>query len=183
MGTSVASVVDTQRLLSNENEVNRSSSSLSSPLTPAGAVAEAYKQQEQSRSSHTSTGSGSGTGSGNGSGSGGERTPKIAAAPFSDMKLVGTGDEESPASPVPYYTALGSTSGRLVAVGGPSDTLLEGCRTDGRHQYPKPKSGRSLTRKVSTKWKRAIRGDRSVFDTSGSGADVDGRVGDCWAVH
>ena len=67
----------------------------------------------------------------NGSGSGGERTSKIAAAPFPDMNRVE--EEVGPASPVPYYTVLGGISDRLVAVDGPTDTLLEGYHTDGRH--------------------------------------------------
>jgi len=100
-------------------------SSSSSLLTPT-AAAEAHKHQEQRWFSHTSTGCGSGTGSSNDSRSGGERTPKIGTAPFSDMNRAGTGEEEGPDSPVPYHMVLGRISGRLVAVGRPTDTLLEG---------------------------------------------------------
>ena len=59
------------------------SPSSSSPLTPAGAVAEAYKRQEQERSCQTSKGSSSNSRSG--SGSGRDDTPKIPTPLLSDL--------------------------------------------------------------------------------------------------
>jgi len=77
--------IDSKRAGSHGNEVSRLQF-LELTVDSGWAVTEAYKQQEQRRSSHTSTRSGSGIGSGNGSMSGEERTPKIGAAPFSDVK-------------------------------------------------------------------------------------------------
>ena len=139
----------------------------SSPLTPAGAVAEAYKQQAQKRRS-----------------SGGDNTPKVSPPPFSDALAAETSEDAISTSPMPYYTVFGSISGRLVAVGGPDDILLDGYNIHGRRQSPRPETGtgRNLTRKVSARWKKAtgggIKAERSPSDTSpsSSSTDVDGQA-------
>jgi hypothetical protein len=144
---------------------------MSSPLTPAGAVAEAYKQQAQKRRSL-----------GSGNGSGGDDTPKVSPAPFSDALGAEASEDAVEASPMPYYTVFGSISGRLVAVGGPEDILLDGYHIHGRSPRPETGTGRSLTRKVSARWKKAtgggIKGERSPSDTSpsSSSTDVDGHA-------
>jgi hypothetical protein len=78
-----------------------------------------------------------------------------------------TGDKEGSASPVLFWAA------HLTTVSGLIDVLLEKYLTDGHHQYSKLESGWSLMRKVSSKWKKAIRGDQSVFDMRESGINVD----------
>ena len=71
--------------------------------------------------------------------------------------------------PAPYITVLGGTSGHVVAIGGP-----DGYHVDGRHHYRQLKSqfGRSLTRRVSARWKRVVNGDRAA--DAGAGEDGGG---------
>ena len=152
----------------------RGSPSSGSPLTPAGAVAEAYKQQEQKRSSSQASKEESRSNSGSGSGSGRDDTPKIPTAPLSDLHesdealFTSPTAASSSSSHLPYFTVLGSTSGRVVAIGGP-----DGYHVDGRHHHRQSKSqsqsGRSLTRRVSARWKRAVNGDRAA--DAGAGED------------
>lgn len=125
--------------------LSSNASSSSSPLTPAGAVVEAYKQQEQKRESHSHQASGSNN-----------AEHWCAEDPKPSSKTKGS-------SPTPYYTVFGGTSGRIVAVGGPSDILLDGYYGDDLPPRPNtkdhsPSPARSLTRKVSARWKKASAG-------------------------
>ncbi|KAF7317869.1 hypothetical protein MKEN_00874800 [Mycena kentingensis (nom. inval.)] len=117
----------------------------SGQLTPAGAVVEAYKRQH---------------------------SPAVSPLPsptrLPPRKTFSDSGHTPPASPrgaatpaTPYYTVFGSTSGRVVAVGGPEDSwdgsgsyisatafpLLDGVRRGAKNAV-----GRSLTRKVSERW-------------------------------
>ncbi|KAF7968200.1 hypothetical protein HWV62_31621 [Athelia sp. TMB] len=135
-----------------DSDLARGASRTSTPLTPAGAVAEAYKQQEQRRASGAA-------------GADDLATPRVSDQRF-DTTHVDTGN---PPSPVPYYTVIGTSSGRLVAVGGPSDRWLDGYSAT---QRPKTEDkaastshGRSLSRKLSARWRKApggsVKSDRT----------------------
>ncbi|KIJ12046.1 hypothetical protein PAXINDRAFT_15078 [Paxillus involutus ATCC 200175] len=116
-------------------------------LTPAGAVVEAYKQQTLRREdacAHKQF----------------MDTQELVASPQTSQ---GSGEENKLAySPVPYYTVFGTSSERRVAAGGPDDrwSRFEGHPPDqcGVEISPQADAGsRSLTRKVSTRWKK-VRG-------------------------
>ncbi|KAF8838424.1 hypothetical protein BDN67DRAFT_92937 [Paxillus ammoniavirescens] len=116
-------------------------------LTPAGAVVEAYKQQtlrRQDACAHKQF----------------VDTQELVASPQTSQ---GSGEENKPAdSPVPYYTVFGTSSGRRVAAGGPDDrwSRFEGRPLDQRGAGKSPQAdagSRSLTRKVSSRWKK-VRG-------------------------
>ncbi|RDX50827.1 hypothetical protein OH76DRAFT_364266 [Lentinus brumalis] len=131
---------------------------VSSALTPAGAVALAYKQQEQRRDELAETASFNDA----------YRPPSTpiaasAPSPASHLDLADEGDEEGGG---PYYTVFGSSSGRLVAVGSLDDNDWH---YDPRPHTPvgKPAVARSLSRKVSVPFKRvagSIRRDRDHRD-------------------
>ncbi|PPQ79808.1 hypothetical protein CVT24_003588 [Panaeolus cyanescens] len=90
-----------------------------------------------------------------------------STTPHIDMstKSARNGDE----SPTPYYTVFGSTSGRVVAVGSPEDSswdttykhgywdssILRSTTISAGEKADKQKKGiRTLTRKVSERWKK-----------------------------
>lgn len=151
-------------------------------LTPAETVAHAYKQQEQRREELAEI-------------SGWNDLQRQKARPemasirshahnrSSDLAYLASGGEEDPEeSSGPYYTVFGSSSGRVVAAGGPQDStwdlsydgLFGGVAAGiagGEEQHKKKGSGsksgtttpsgsvssgvKSLTRKVSGKFKKA----------------------------
>lgn len=157
-----------------------------SGLTPAGAVAMAYKQQqleerrrqqeeqeklkkEKGVSTPLSSSSGSSTD---------HATPKVSSIPeASTSRLPDHIVSSPPSSPsTPYYTVFGSTSGKVVAVGGPEDSWSEyslgtqlanglgsgiGQRTAsvsvGKPRTSKSLS-RSLSRKLSGRWRKGSMG-------------------------
>ncbi|KAF9219991.1 hypothetical protein BS17DRAFT_769693 [Gyrodon lividus] len=133
-------------------------------LTPAGAVVEAYKQQALRRedaSAHDQS----------------VDTQGLGASP--EISQDG-GEGGTPArSPVPYYTVLGTSSGRRVAAGGPEDrwSRFEGHLPDQRpwisaETPPQADAGsRSLTRKVSSRW-RKVTGGGVAPEESPSRSDV-----------
>ncbi|KZP05747.1 hypothetical protein FIBSPDRAFT_877194 [Athelia psychrophila] len=131
-----------------DSDLARGAKHIPAPLTPAGAVAEAYKQQEQRRASAAS----------------GDdlATPRAPNQQF-DSDLQG-GGKSQPSSPMPYYSVIGTTSGRLIAVGGPSDRWLDGYnanqrpRTSPNTSEVSPSPVRSLSRKISARWKRTTSG-------------------------
>ncbi|KAK7031981.1 hypothetical protein R3P38DRAFT_2774432 [Favolaschia claudopus] len=139
------------------------SGSGSGNLTPAGAVAQAYKRGLDNNSPYSSP------------------LPSPASGSFSrHASDSGHGDlvttlTQQPSSPItPYYTVFGSTSGRVVAVGGPDDsfdgggsfisaTAYSGLEGGSRPRSMKKDSssssvGRTLTRKVSERWVRKREG-------------------------
>jgi hypothetical protein len=134
---------------------SKSPHSPSPVLTPAGAVAEAYKQQEQRREILASQSRSS--------------EEKLVVGSGTDRKSDG-GDR----SPIPYFTVVGSTTGRIVAVGGPSDDTWD-VNLDA---YVMPEvlnhsrsaiTGslrRNLSRKVSGKWKKVVGGGRESVDSA-----------------
>ncbi|EPQ56720.1 hypothetical protein GLOTRDRAFT_138375 [Gloeophyllum trabeum ATCC 11539] len=120
-------------------------------LTPAGAVAAAYKQQEQRREKLVSMTT-----------EDDQYRPKSRSLDDPRDVEPSTGPERgAEASPTPYYTVFGSTSGKVVAVGGPDDhdwtyTAVYAERSDttlGRTSSPAGVK-RSLSRKVSASWRR-----------------------------
>lgn len=157
-----------------------------SGLTPAGAVAMAYKQQqleerrrqqeeqeklkkEKDVSTPLSSSSGSSTD---------HATPKVSSTPEASTSRLPDHIVSSPPSPpsTPYYTVFGSTSGKVVAVGGPEDSWSEyslgtqlanglgsgiGHRTSsvsvGKLRTSKSLS-RSLSRKLSGRWRKGSMG-------------------------
>ncbi|KAJ7348226.1 hypothetical protein DFH08DRAFT_865579, partial [Mycena albidolilacea] len=148
----------------------------SGSLTPAGAVVQAYKRGLGPNSPGTSP------------------LPSPSSSSFTFKRkqtsdnghgglLVASAETASP--PVtPYYTVFGSTSGRVVAVGGPDDTydgggsfisasafpLLDGARP--RHSKSKESSsGRTLTRKVSERLLRKRDEDEDVRGRTSSQVD------------
>ena len=107
-----------------------------SSLTPAGAVAAAYMEQEARREDlalASQTGDVSHRG----------RTPTVKAKP-----------EEV----TPYYTVLGTSAGRVIAVGDDEWELkLEPVRsTEERLRLASSSTPRTLTKKLSGKWKKAV---------------------------
>ncbi|KAK0464322.1 uncharacterized protein EV420DRAFT_1637892 [Desarmillaria tabescens] len=155
-------------------------------LTPAGAVAMAYKQQqleerkrqkqeqekrtkEKGVSTPPSSSSGSSTD---------HATPKVSNTPEASTSRLPDNTVSSPPSPpsAPYYTVIGSTSGKVVAVGGPEDSWSEyslgsqfvnglgsgiGHHTAsvsvGKPRVSKSLS-RSLSRKLSGRWRKGSMG-------------------------
>ncbi|KAI0718078.1 hypothetical protein C8T65DRAFT_532227, partial [Cerioporus squamosus] len=136
-----------------------SSPQIPSALTPAGAVALAYKQQEQRREELAETASFNDAYRS-------PSTPVVGSAPnpASHLGLADEGDEEGGG---PYYTVFGSSSGRLVAVGSMEDNDWH---YDPRVHTPvngKLVGARSLSRKVSGPFKRvagSIRRERDHRD-------------------
>ncbi|KIK92600.1 hypothetical protein PAXRUDRAFT_146977 [Paxillus rubicundulus Ve08.2h10] len=128
-------------------------------LTPAGAVVEAYKQQTLCREdacAHKQY----------------MDTQELVASP---QAFQGGGEENKPLhSPVPYYTVFGTSSGRRVAAGGPDDRWSY-YPPDQRGAGTSPQAdagSRSLTRKVSARWKK-VRGGSVVPEESHCQSDVD----------
>ena len=112
------------------------------PLTPAGAVVEAYKQQELHRDDIPSP-------------------PKPSIEGRMSLTASYVGDH----SPTPYYTVFGMSSERRVRAGGPDDHCWSGFEPDHRiltrpqatlsHQPSmSDPGGRSLTRKLSSRWRK-----------------------------
>ncbi|RPD64033.1 hypothetical protein L226DRAFT_370651 [Lentinus tigrinus ALCF2SS1-7] len=132
---------------------------VASGLTPAGAVALAYKQQEQRREELAETAAFNDAYQP-------PSTPLAASAPNPPSNL-DLEDEENEEGSGPYYTVFGSSSGRLVAVGSPED---QDWHYDPRAHAPlngKPVGTRSLSRKVSGPFKRvtgSIRRERDHRD-------------------
>ncbi|KAJ7916883.1 hypothetical protein B0H13DRAFT_1996819 [Mycena leptocephala] len=131
----------------------------SGQLTPAGAVVQAYKRGLDPTSPATSP------------------LPSPSSATFKRKQASDSGHGESlapPAAPpsppvTPYYTVFGSTSGRVVAVGGPEDAWDGASSYISASAFPmfdssRPRSSkaekgptvtpRTLSRKVSERWGR-----------------------------
>ncbi|KAJ7135010.1 hypothetical protein C8R43DRAFT_956219 [Mycena crocata] len=152
------------------------SGSGSGQLTPAGAVVQAYKRGLDATSPVASP------------------LPSPSSATFKRKEAAKTGASPSPPA-TPYYTVFGSTSGRVVAVGGPEDAwdgagsyisssafpLFDGARSRSS-KGPGSGSGsvgRTLTRKVSERWGRKreeSESDETRGRTSGQG-DRHGKKG------
>ncbi|KAL1945105.1 hypothetical protein VTO73DRAFT_2725 [Trametes versicolor] len=138
-------------------------------LTPAGAVALAYKQQEQRREELAETASF------NDAYRPASANPSVLSMRGPDM---GETDEEGGE---PYYTVFGSPSGKLVAVGSPVDDdwhVTAGWETRGSVAAPKSvsTSSRSLSRKVSGSFKRvagSMKREREVRDPLARARGVD----------
>ncbi|KAJ7715784.1 hypothetical protein B0H14DRAFT_649867 [Mycena olivaceomarginata] len=148
----------------------------SGSLTPAGAVVQAYKRGLDPNSPGISP------------------LPSPSSSSFTFKRkqtsdnghgglLVASAETASPPA-TPYYTVFGSTSGRVVAVGGPDDTydgggsfisasafpLFDGARP--RHSKSKESSsGRTLTRKVSERLLRKRDEDEDVRGRTSSQVD------------
>ncbi|KAJ7237910.1 hypothetical protein B0H12DRAFT_1075470 [Mycena haematopus] len=128
------------------------SGSGSGSLTPAGAVVQAYKRGLDPNSPGASP----------------LPSPSSVSSFRRKQSLPASAETASP--PVtPYYTVFGSTSGRVVAVGGPDDAYDGGGSFISSSAFPsfdlsRPRSakakesssavGRTLTRKVSERWVR-----------------------------
>ncbi|GJE90328.1 hypothetical protein PsYK624_064580 [Phanerochaete sordida] len=122
-------------------------------LTPAGAVAHAYKQQEQRREVLAEISGGDG------------RMGKIERERSADSRLATPPvEEEGEESGGAYYTVLGGTAGRVVAVGSAEDSSWElgydsRYSVDDRYRSARASSSgsgvKSLSRKVSGKFKRS----------------------------
>ncbi|KAI0358314.1 hypothetical protein OH77DRAFT_1261693 [Trametes cingulata] len=119
-------------------------------LTPAGAVALAYKQQEQRREELAETASFNDA----------YHPPSASAAalPMHDVDVDVPADEVEEEGGEPYYTVFGSSSGRLVAVGSPVD---DDWHVSGGWETrvtvgagAKPAGSKSLSRKVSGSFKK-----------------------------
>ncbi|KAF8886290.1 hypothetical protein BD779DRAFT_1530574 [Infundibulicybe gibba] len=107
-------------------------------LTPAGAVVEAYKRQDSKPNASGDRGDTRATGS--------QTSHKSYDKEWEEQ-------EQEPSTP--YYTVFGSTSGRVVAVGGPEDSWDRYQHSYSRVLSPgKSPKARTLTRKVSARWKR-----------------------------
>lgn len=119
-----------------------SQSTSSSPLTPAGAVAEAYKQQEQKRDYLSLQASGSGE----------EETSGIAECLFPDQ-----GNER--ASRMAYYAVSYGSPSRPV-LGGQSDKHIDASMINPQCASPDSRQGHGLKRRVSSGWKKATSGNR-----------------------
>ena len=137
-------------------------------MTPASAVAHAYKQQEQRREALAEE-------MGHGSG-----------AVISAVRAFDDGDEGGAGA---YYTVFGGGAGRVVAVGSAEDseydigydtrfhTAPAGAKADGEQGHV---SGvRSLSRKVSGRFKRTNTREPSPYADAGKQVDqpYDGRQG------
>lgn len=116
-------------------------------LTPAGQVALAYKQQEQRREELAET------------------TESNEHASMHSLNLDAVEDEEGTGS-VPYYTVFGSSSGHVVAAGGPLDFTQQLGSYVVSEAYAK-KPPRSLSRRVSGRFKKVadiVRREREPSD-------------------
>ncbi|CDO72076.1 hypothetical protein BN946_scf184962.g19 [Trametes cinnabarina] len=129
-------------------------------LTPAGAVALAYKQQEQRREELAETASFNDAYN--------PSSNKASSLPMHNLDVDVPADESEEGGE-PYYTVFGGASGRLVAVGTPADDDWHITGWDTRATVAtghKPNS-RSLSRKVSGSFKRvaeSIRKDKEPRD-------------------
>ncbi|KAI0630728.1 hypothetical protein C8Q77DRAFT_222837 [Trametes polyzona] len=130
-------------------------------LTPAGAVALAYKQQEQRREELAETASFNDA----------YRPPRDPTAlPMRPIDTDPPTDDAEEEGGEPYYTVFGSATGRLVAVGSPvdDDWNVGGWETRATVAAAhKPSGSRSLSRKVSGSFKRvaeSMKRDRDVRD-------------------
>ncbi|KAJ8462390.1 hypothetical protein ONZ51_g10926 [Trametes cubensis] len=120
-------------------------------LTPAGAVALAYKQQEQRREELAETASF------NDAYKPSSASPKDPAAlPMRHLDVDIPADEAEDEGGEPYYTVFGSSSGRVVAVGSPNDDdwHFGGWETRASVATGHKAGSRSLSRKVSGSFKR-----------------------------
>ncbi|KAJ7743713.1 hypothetical protein DFH07DRAFT_943160 [Mycena maculata] len=147
-------------------------------LTPAGAVVQAYKRGLDASPGASPLPSPA---------SGIEFKRKPASESDGEL-LAPNAKEGTPSPPVtPYYTVFGSTSGRVVAVGGPGDGWDGSGSYISASAFPSldsgPRSarpslsgsvGRTLTRKVSERWVRKredsedeVRGRGSMQDRRG----------------
>ncbi|KAG7445790.1 uncharacterized protein BT62DRAFT_1076861 [Guyanagaster necrorhizus] len=157
-----------------------------SGLTPARAVAMAYKQQQLEglrrqkeeeekvkKESDVSTSPPSSSGS-----STDHATPKVSNTPEASTSHLPDNTVSSSSSPslAPYYTVFGSTSGKVIAVGGPEDSwseyslgpqLVNGLGSGIGHRTAsvsvgKPRTSkslsRSLSRKLSGRWRKGSMG-------------------------
>ncbi|KAI0369809.1 hypothetical protein BV20DRAFT_996303 [Pilatotrama ljubarskyi] len=132
-------------------------------LTPAGAVALAYKQQEQRREELAETASFNDAYN---------PSANAAALPMRNVDVDVPGDEAEEEGGEPYYTVFGSSSGRLVAVGSPIDDDWhvggwETRVTAGAGAKPAPVGSKSLSRKVSGSFKKvaeSMKRDKEVRD-------------------
>ncbi|OJT12417.1 hypothetical protein TRAPUB_11006 [Trametes pubescens] len=118
-----------------------------SGLTPAGAVALAYKQQELRREELAETASFNDA-----------YRPASANPSVQSMRRTDAGETDEEGGE-PYYTVFGSSSGKLIAVGSPVDDdwhVTAGWETRASVAAPKSvsTSSRSLSRKVSGSIKR-----------------------------
>ncbi|KAK0487624.1 hypothetical protein IW261DRAFT_1558677 [Armillaria novae-zelandiae] len=158
-----------------------------SGLTPAGAVAMAYKQQQleerrrqqEELEKHKKSEKGVSTPLSSPSGSSTDHgTPKVSNTPEASTSRLPDHIVSSPPSPpsTPYYTVFGSTSGKVVAVGGPEDSwseyslgtqLANGLGSGIGHRTAsvsvgKPRTSkslsRSLSRKLSGRWRKGSMG-------------------------
>ncbi|TBU40562.1 hypothetical protein BD309DRAFT_339469 [Dichomitus squalens] len=148
----------TSPLVKGSNSPSRSESPRG--LTPAGAVALAYKQQEQRREELAETASFS------------DAYRPSSATPLKSVSSPRSGYDsanDEATSGGPYYTVFGGASGRLVAVGSPQDDdwyhgVHETRATVSLNGKHVPSGSRSLSRKVSGSFKRVTgsikRGDR-----------------------
>ncbi|KAJ7155753.1 hypothetical protein C8R46DRAFT_433593 [Mycena filopes] len=165
-----------------------SGSAGSGQLTPAGAVVQAYKRGLDASPLASPRDS---------------PLPSPSSATFKRSRGGMAGSPSPPATP--YYTVFGSTSGRVVAIGGPEDAWdgagsyisasafpsLDGSRPRSAKPTPSPSVGRTLTRKVSERWVRkregseeevrgraSMQGERRSKKRSGSRADEPHSPGD-----
>lgn len=122
------------------------------PLTPAGAVVQAYKRGLDTNSPGASP------------------LPSPSSGFFKRKQKSESGNGHGEASPpaTPYYTVFGSTSGRVVAVGGPEDAwdgagsyisssafpIFDSARSRSSKSPGPSDTKRTLTRKVSERWPR-----------------------------
>lgn len=129
------------------------------PLTPAGAVVEAYKQQKLHRDEVLSP-------------------PKLSIDDQMSPRASHDGghDQEYPQhSPTPYYTVFASSSERRVRAGGPDDrwtrfeadqlTWSTSRATPSHHPSSSDPSSRCITRKVSSKWRKVKGGGVTSEDS------------------
>ncbi|PIL25226.1 hypothetical protein GSI_13115 [Ganoderma sinense ZZ0214-1] len=139
-------------------------------LTPAGAVALAYKQQEQRREELAETASFN---------EAYQPSSINMVKPAHPERQASSGAESGEGTGRPYYTVFGGESGRLVAVGGPEDDWhyrLESRASMSPNAKPSPSPGaRSLTRKVSGSLKKVAgsikRGEREQRELPASSGD------------
>ncbi|KAM5544218.1 hypothetical protein V8D89_001878 [Ganoderma adspersum] len=140
-------------------------------LTPAGAVALAYKQQEQRREELAETASFN---------EAYQPSSMNRVKPARSERLESSGGESGEGTGGPYYTVFGGESGRLVAVGGPEDDWhysgIESRASMTSNAKPSPSPGsRSLTRKVSGSLRKVAgsikRGEREQRELPASSGD------------
>ncbi|KAH9893286.1 hypothetical protein C8Q73DRAFT_526382 [Cubamyces lactineus] len=120
-------------------------------LTPAGAVALAYKQQEQRREELAETASFNDAYKPSSTFS---KDP--TSLPMRHMDVDIPADEAEGEGGEPYYTVFGSSTGRVVAVGSPNDDdwHFTGWETRASVATGHKPGSRSLSRKVSGSFKR-----------------------------